>query len=318
MVPDQGIAFDKNNNPWIKPTDDSSPGEHSPPSQKLDDWKGNHGRRDNEPPLGPQQGRCSSGPPDDDEGSDSSSNNRSDHGRRDSFTPRFTLRGVSMAPMTSWSLENKAKHMERKFQQIVEFIKQNLEHKLSIPDGAKGTRLDVKNMKKYDGTASREILWEWLRSVVFSYCTSQLGGPDRDEEQVLILDMLLEGWAKMWFQLKITKPGVPKPLFVKIIINLYIRFIHDSALQDARDAFRAVRWDDEDNTVQGWKDTIQQLIDDMDVAPDEYAVKVKFMFGLPPPIRNGVFADKLSVEYNDLEELYQSTLDIEYALRAEH
>ncbi len=77
------------------------------------------------------------------------------------------------------------------------------------------------------------------------------------------------------------------------------------------------RWDEDDNTVQGWKDNLQQLIDDMDVAPDDYTIKNKFMVGLPITIRNGVFADKLSVEYNDLEELYQSTLDVEYALKAE-
>lgn len=104
---------------------------------------------------------------------------------------------------------------------------------------------------------------------------------------------------------------------MEVIIDLYARFIHDSALQDARDVFRAARWDEGDNTVQGWKDTLQQLIDNMDVAPDEYSVKNKFMSGLPPNVRNSVFTDKLSVEYNDWEELYQSALDIEYALKVE-
>lgn len=63
--------------------------------------------------------------------------------------------------------------------------------------------------------------------------------------------------------------------------------------------FRAAWWDEGDNTVQGWKDTLQQLIDDMDVAPDEYSVKNKFMSGLPSNVRNSMFTDKLSVEYND-------------------
>ncbi len=215
------------------------------------------------------------------------------------------------------SLEVKAQHMEQKFQQIMEFIHQNLEHKLSIPDRAKGTHLDIKYMKKYDGMPSCEVLWEWLRSVVFLYRTSQLGSPDRDEERVLILDSLLEGRVKLWFQRQISKLGGPTPTFVNIILALYDRFIHDSALQDTHDAFQVARWDEDDNTVQGWKDNIQQLINNMDVAPDEYTIKNKFMIGLPIVIWNGVFADKLSVKYNDLEELYQSTLDVEYTLKAE-
>ncbi|SJL05232.1 uncharacterized protein ARMOST_08598 [Armillaria ostoyae] len=326
MVPNQGIVFDDNNNPWMKPKrHDDHKGDRNLGRVPQDNGDRNHvpgGSRHerNNGGRGGPPGKNPGGPPDDpdDDGDDDRDQDADDEdtARHDPFTPRFLSRDVSAVPMAR-SLEVKAQHMERKFQQIMEFIRQNLEHKLSIPDGAKGTHLNVKHMKKYDRKPSHEVLWEWLRSVVFLYHTSQLGGPDRNEERVLILDSLLEGQVKSWFQWQISKLGGPTPTFVNIILALYDRFVYDSTLQNARDAFRVARWDEEDNTVQGWKDNIQQLVDDMDVTPDEYAIKNKFMIGLPIIIQNGVFADKLSVEYNNLEELYQSALDEEYALKAE-
>ncbi|SJL16375.1 uncharacterized protein ARMOST_19897 [Armillaria ostoyae] len=318
-VPDQGIVFDENNNPWTRPPTGNGQGnEGTPPVDRRDHDQPDRGRSKSrgDDAMGRDHHSREGGDPDDDGGSDSSDNEGSKKDNCDPFTPRFQSRGPSMAP-SARSLEVKARHTERKFQQIIEFIRQHLEQKLYIPDGTKGARLEVKSMKKYDGEASREILWEWLRSVVFAYCTSQLGGPDRDEERVLTLDLLLVGKAKTWFQQRVSKPGAPKPLFMEVIIDLYARFVHDSALQDACDAFKAARWDEGDNTVQGWQDTLQQLIDDMDAPPDDYSIKDKFMLGLPLTIRNGVFADKLSIEYNDWEELYQSALDVEYALKAE-
>ncbi|PBK91188.1 hypothetical protein ARMGADRAFT_1031881 [Armillaria gallica] len=41
----------------------------------------------------------------------------------------------------------------------------------------------------------------------------------------------------------------------------------------------------------------------MDIAPDEYTIWDKFLGGLPETINTWVFANKLSVEYNTLEEL---------------
>ncbi len=100
-----------------------------------------------------------------------------------------------------------------------------------------------------------------------------------------------------------------------MVINIYNRFIHDSALQDMRQAFKEAKWDDTDKSVEGWKDLLKKLVNDMDIAPDEYTVKSKFMERLPRHIQSRIFADKMSVEYNDLDELYQAGLDIEYAYR---
>lgn len=161
-VPDQGIVFDDNNNPWMRPKGQDNHEEDkklNKPPKKNGDSGGRGG-----PP-----GRYPGGPPNDpnDDGGEDEGDDE-DAAKHDPFKPRFQLRDISTVS-TARSLEVKARHTERKFQQIVEFICQNLAHKLSIPDGAKGTHLDTKHMKKYDGTPSREVLWEWLWSIVFSY-----------------------------------------------------------------------------------------------------------------------------------------------------
>ncbi len=199
----------------------------------------------------------------------------------------------------------------------MEFVRKNLGNVISIPDGVKGMRFDPKMIKKYDSTASQEIFWEWLRSVIYGYRITQLGGQERDEERLFILDSLLDGKAKQWFQYRLDQHDKSTPTFLEMIIDIYNHFIHDSALQDARQAFKDAKWEDANESVEGWKDLIKQLVDDMDIQPDEYSIKSKFMEGLPRHIQTWIFTDKMSVKYNDLEELYQARLDVEYALRAE-
>ncbi len=52
----------------------------------------------------------------------------------------------------------------------------------------------------------------------------------------------------------------------------------------------------------------------MDIAPDQYSIKEKFMEGLPDSIHIKVFADKMSIEYNSIKELMESALDAEYTV----
>lgn len=199
----------------------------------------------------------------------------------------------------------------------MEFIRKNLESVISILDRVKVMRFDPKMLKKYDGTSSWEIFWEWLWSIVYGYRIAQLGGPDHDEERLFILDSLLEGQAKLWFQYRLDRPNKPIPSFLEMVINIYNRFIHDSALQDTRQAFKDAKWDDADKSVEGWKDLLKKLVDEIDIAPDKYVIKSKFMEGLPQHIQLHIFTDKMSIEYNDLNKLYQAGLDVEYALWAE-
>ncbi|SJK99800.1 uncharacterized protein ARMOST_03111 [Armillaria ostoyae] len=296
-VPDQGIVFDDKNNAWLRPETAAGEALDKNPDKRDKVEKGGRG-----------------GPPSDDGSSGDESGD--DDKCRDPFTPRPSSRGASTAPPARLT-EAKVRHSERKYQQIIDFVRKNLENVITIPDGVKSSRFDPKSLKKYDGTASRDVFWEWLRSVVYGYRIAQLGGPERDEERLFILDSLLDGKAKQWFQYRFDRLGKPTPSFLEMLIEIYNRFIHDSALQDARQAFKDAKWDDTDESIEGWKDLLKQLVDDMDIPPDEYSIKSKFMEGIPRHIQSRIFADKMSVEYNSLEELYQAGLDAEYAVKAE-
>ncbi|KAK0224861.1 hypothetical protein EDD85DRAFT_959120 [Armillaria nabsnona] len=138
-----------------------------------------------------------------------------------------------------------------------EFVRKNLGNVISIPDGVKGTQFNPKMINKYDGMASRKVFWEWLRSMVYGYRITQLGGQERDEERLFILDSLLDGKAKQWFQYRLDRYDKSTPMFLEMIIDIYNRFIHDSALQDARQAFKDAKWEDADELVEGWKDLIK-------------------------------------------------------------
>ncbi|PBK97568.1 hypothetical protein ARMGADRAFT_1076037 [Armillaria gallica] len=237
-VPDQGIIFDKNNQVWIQPE-----GMNKRPSPRLggDREKGREGDNGDK--------RCNhcnpDGPPSDDDGSEGDDDKKPN---RDLFTPRPDPWDASTTPSLR-SSEAKVKYTEKKVQQIITFVRRNLGTKLIIADRLKGARLDVKSMKKYDGTPSHETYWVWLCSVIFAFRASQMGGPDGDEERLLILDSLLEEKAKAWFQLRLDRTDRPCPTFLEALIELYTRFIHESALQDTRKAFRRARWEDSDETV---------------------------------------------------------------------
>lgn len=86
-VPDQGIIFDENNNPWLKP---NFAGSNTQTRQSS---------------MGHKVHTCGGGPPDDGDGSDDEDNNNQRNGKRDLFTPRPWPRGTSMTP-SSRSVES--------------------------------------------------------------------------------------------------------------------------------------------------------------------------------------------------------------------
>ncbi|PBK84134.1 hypothetical protein ARMGADRAFT_1088599 [Armillaria gallica] len=140
-VPDQGIIFDENNNPWLKP----------------DFAESNTQTRQSS--MGHKVHTRGGGPPDDGDGPDDEDDNNQGNGKRDPFTPRPWPRGTSMTP-SSRSVESKTRDRERRYQKIIEFIRANLEKRLQIPDGLKPPRWDAKTMTKYGGLESKDVFWQ--------------------------------------------------------------------------------------------------------------------------------------------------------------
>ncbi|KAK0432702.1 hypothetical protein EV421DRAFT_1742093 [Armillaria borealis] len=260
-IPDQGIIFDENNNPWLKPdfVETDTPSKQNHAGQKLHNHDG--------------------GPPDNGNDPDDDDDENNGNRQRDPFMPRPWPRG---------SIEAKIRDQEQQYQKIIEFIHANLKQRLQIPDGLKSLRWDSKTMTKYSGSESKDIFWQWLKSVVFAYRSSQLGGPECDEERVLILDLLLDDEAKLWFQECISRINEPKPSFVDVIVEM----MHEthSKRQDGQ------------------------------MAMAEYRAGTTRYYDLLKTwtlclINTQSKRNKMSIEYNSLEELFESALDGEYTVR---
>ncbi|PBK89508.1 hypothetical protein ARMGADRAFT_1083498 [Armillaria gallica] len=269
MVPDQGIIFDENNNAWLHLDAIHT----APPAPTVTTTApGNTGGSDHNDRRNFRHCRGSSDPPGDD-GGPSDDDNSDRPPPHDPFTPRLCSReGSSIHPMGL--VEAKLRYTERKYQQIIEFVCKNLGKRLALSDNVKPPQFNMKSMGKYSGTPLQEKYWEWM-------C-----GPDRDEERVLILDSLLEGKAKSWLHSRLDHNDKVYPTFVEVLIKLYAWFIHELALQEAREAFRRANWEDTDEMVQEWHDHLQQLVNNMDIPPNEYSLKDKFMGKLPVAIRS--------------------------------
>ncbi len=93
-VPDQGIIFDENNNPWLKP-DFAEMSAH--PKQN------NTGNRIH---------NCNGSPPDDGDDPEDDDEDNNGRGKRDPFTPKPWPRGVSATP-SSRSVEAKIRDQEQ-------------------------------------------------------------------------------------------------------------------------------------------------------------------------------------------------------------
>ncbi len=79
-----------------------------------------------------------------------------------------------------------------------------------------------------------EVLWDWLKSLVIHLKTQQLGGPDCDWEQKLIIEPILTRKAKKWYHDHVIEVDSNKTwTFTSVILALYNRFIHDSMMQEA-------------------------------------------------------------------------------------
>ncbi len=122
---------------------------------------------------------------------------------------------------------------------IHRFIDEHLTVRIKLPDRVKPPQLDIKSVKPYDGDPSMEVLWDWLKSLVIHLKTQQLGSPDCDQEQKLIIEPVLTGKAKKWYHNHIIKVDSNKIwMFTLVILALYDRFIHDSMMQEARSKFK--------------------------------------------------------------------------------
>ncbi len=126
-------------------------------------------------------------------------------------------------------------HHRQMHNRIKQYIDEHLRVCVHLPKGVKVPRLDSKNITPYAGGSSITEFWTWLKSLVIYLKTSQLGGLDRDREWKLLIEPVLTGTAKKWYHDHVIDVNAyTNWTFVSVIIGLYGRFIHDSAMQETR------------------------------------------------------------------------------------
>ncbi|KAK0429656.1 hypothetical protein EV421DRAFT_1914265 [Armillaria borealis] len=208
-------------------------------------------------------------------------------------------------------------HRKQMHDRIEQYTDEHLRVHLHLPDGVKAPRLDSKNVSLYAGSSSVAEFWTWLKSLVIYLETSQLGGLDRDRERKLLIEPVLTGTAKKWYHDHVIEVNeYSNWTFVSVIIGLYDRFIHDSAMQDARSKFDRAMFLDGGGTAEGYHDLLQTLIRDMTRKPDDYSITRRFVTGLPHDMREAVFDDRLNIEVNMLEEFVESAKAYEVTERS--
>ncbi|KAK0499325.1 hypothetical protein EDD18DRAFT_1349506 [Armillaria luteobubalina] len=125
-------------------------------------------------------------------------------------------------------------HRRQMHDWIERYVEEHLRVCLHLPDGVKAPRLDAKNVHPYTGSSLVADFWTWLKSLVVYLETSQLGGLDRDRERKLLIEPVLTGAAKKWYHDHVIEVDeYANWTFVSVIVGMYDRFIHDSAMQEA-------------------------------------------------------------------------------------
>ncbi|KAK0223798.1 hypothetical protein IW262DRAFT_1458858 [Armillaria fumosa] len=200
---------------------------------------------------------------------------------------------------------------------IERYVDEHLRVCLHLPEGVKALRLDSKNVSPYAGSSSVAEFWTWLKSLVIYLEASQLGGLDRDRERKLLVEPVLTGAAKKWYHNHVIEVDEYSNWnFISVVIGLYDRFIHDSAMQEARSKFDRATFVDGGGTAEGYRDLLQTLVRDMTRKPDDYTITQRFVMGLPPDMRGAIFNDRLNVEVNTLEEFVESAKAFEVTKRS--
>jgi Zinc knuckle len=113
----------------------------------------------------------------------------------------------------------------------------------------------------------------------------------------------LNSWTVSWFHRHVlnVKRSQLGWTFKEIIMCLYNRFIHPSTMQDARNTFFAAHYA-EDKGIQGFYDTLVDHAQNMAIYPDSYQMVETFLKGIPSYIRERMLKDRMSPEFNTIDD----------------
>lgn len=208
-----------------------------------------------------------------------------------SFTPATTLPQRQTPKAASGVSEANDLHCVAMHQWLGYILEEQLAIRMELPAGVKPRKAESKNIEPYSGDSPKYAVLEgWVLDVAAYMASSQMGGGNRDREQVLVATEFLTGKAKDWSRTYIMNPRRPQQQWTlfDVVMGLYDWFVQASSMQDAQDAFHQAQYTAKTG-VQGFYDTLIEHAQNMYVYPDEYTLRDKFLDGLPSEMAESLF-----------------------------
>jgi len=173
-------------------------------------------------------------------------------------------------------------HREHRTQRLINLIHYHLAVRLVLPDGSKMTRSDGSSIPKYEGSQRFKDLEDWLALLVIHFERIQYGGLDRDHKSVLFVADYLRGRALSWYMdhIVLVTDNAMLWTFEEVVIGLYDRFVHPSAMEDARQDLEQVEYTPAKG-VQGVYDEMLTHAHNMAETPDNHTLVKSFLNALP-------------------------------------
>ena len=194
-------------------------------------------------------------------------------------------------------------HREHRTQRLINLIHYHLAVRLVLPDGLKTTRSDGLSIPKYEESQHFKDLEDWLALLVIHFECIQYGGLDRDRECVLFVADYLRGRALSWYtdHIVLVTDNAMLWTFEEVVISLYDRFVHPSAMEDARQDLEQVEYTPAKG-VQGVYDKMLTHARNMAETPDNHTLVKSFLNALPADWWKQLFHQGLSPVVNQIHE----------------
>ena len=207
-------------------------------------------------------------------------------------------------------------HREGKVERLKNLIHKHLSVRIVLPKGAKMNWSDGSSVSKYKGSQRFKDLEDWLALLVIHLERTQYGGTNRDRERVLVVADFLRGQALSWYTDHVILATVNEEswTFEEVVIGLYDRFVHPSAMEDARMEMEQVEYDPTKG-VQGVYDEMRAHARNMAEPPDNHTLVKSFLAALPGAWRKELFHQGLSPVMNQIPEFVGAAKALEMTER---
>jgi len=149
-----------------------------------------------------------------------------------------------------------------------------------MPKGIK-----IPNPSRFTGSDDVEEFDTWLLALLRWIVISRLVGKVNDDQRVQIVGSFLDEDALRWYNDEVT--GLHRSqlnwTFEKVILGLFARFVQATTIHVAAEKFEATEYDPEKG-VRAYKAELQRWGSRMTRPPNSYALRKKFLDGLPTSI----------------------------------